>query len=440
MIKLSRHNITVGALAAISVVVLTVSTALAGGFGNRLQSSIGAGMSFAGSGTDAYGLSGMYWNPAAINTATGFDWSSNYTFVAPYSKMTTQPGSSPFLAGSSSSGNIGIDAFVPGTYGAYRINQDWTVGFAVTAPFGLGTKPDTPWKGQGLAVTSKAMVINTDAVVGYRVNDWLSIAAGPSIVYANARFSRDVSPATPQLELGTLRDLKDWGFGFTVGATVKPWQGGEFAIGYRSPVDLKLKGTLDSPFGSLPVAGKITLPDMLTLGFSQQLDPQWKVLTSVEWKNWSRVKTVPFLVRSGPGAGSEATEIDFNYRDGWNFAAGAEYEWDPKLTLRGGIAYEISPVDDDNRIPGIPDADRFWVSAGLSYALTEHISVDFGYGHAFIPNGKIRQTVLVPVSPTVSVPQPFIAKAESRIDVVSLGFRYKFGGPAVTPMPEVTKP
>jgi long-subunit fatty acid transport protein len=47
--------------------------------------------------------------------------------------MTTQPGSSLFLAGSSSSGNIGIDAFVPGSYGAYRINQDWTVGFAVTA-------------------------------------------------------------------------------------------------------------------------------------------------------------------------------------------------------------------------------------------------------------------------------------------------------------------
>ena len=60
MIKLSRHDITVGAFPAISVVVLSVSTALAGGFGNRLQSSIGAGMSFAGSGTDAFGLSGMY--------------------------------------------------------------------------------------------------------------------------------------------------------------------------------------------------------------------------------------------------------------------------------------------------------------------------------------------------------------------------------------------
>jgi long-chain fatty acid transport protein len=73
MIKLSRHDITVGALVAVCVVVVSVSTALAGDFGNRLQSSIGAGMSFAGSGTDAYGLSGIYWNPAAINTATGFD-------------------------------------------------------------------------------------------------------------------------------------------------------------------------------------------------------------------------------------------------------------------------------------------------------------------------------------------------------------------------------
>lgn len=428
--------IAMTAVAVVSVAVLSSSTALAGGFGNRLQSTVGAGMSFAGSGTDAYGLSGMYWNPAAVNTVTNFDWSSNYTFVAPYAKITAQPGTGPLLAGSSGSGNVGIDALVPGSYGAYRINSDWAVGISVTAPFGLATKSDIPWKGQGIAVTSKATLVNVDAIVGYRFNDWLSIAAGPSFVYAKARFSRDVSPATPAFDAGILRDLKDWGVGFAVGATIKPWQGGEIALGYRSPVDLNLRGTLDSPLGSLPVEGKITLPDMLTLGFSQQIDPQWKALASVEWKNWSRVQTVPFLVRSGPAAGAQATVLDFHYRDGWNFALGAEYEWDPQLTLRGGIAYEISPVDDDNRSTSIPDGNRFWVSGGASYAFNDRFSVDFAYSHGFVPNGSIKKTVMTPVAPTVAIPQPFVGKVEGHIDVVSLGFRYKFGSAAVQPMPE----
>src|SRR4051812_40456224 len=34
-------------------------SALAGGFGNRLQSAVGTGSAFAGAGTEAYGLSGM---------------------------------------------------------------------------------------------------------------------------------------------------------------------------------------------------------------------------------------------------------------------------------------------------------------------------------------------------------------------------------------------
>jgi long-chain fatty acid transport protein len=436
-----KKNICLCIFAVSSLTALGSSTVLAGGFGNRLQSTIGAGLSFAGSGTDTYGLSGIYWNPAAINTATGFDWSSNYTFVSPYARMKAGPGTSPFLSGSVNSGNVGIDAFVPGSYGAYRIDPNWVVGIAVTTPFGLATKPDRPWKGSGIAVTSKAMLINTDVLVGYRFNDWLSIAAGPSIVYAKARFSRDVNPTilSPGINPGTLHDLDDWGVGFTVGATIKPWQGGEIALGYRSPVKLDLAGGISvSPVPGLvlsaPVDGKVTLPDMLTLGFSQELGPQWTALASVEWKNWSRVQTVPFYTKGATPLGVNPATLEFNYRDGWNFAVGAEYRWDEALTLRGGVAYEISPVDDSNRTTAIPDGDRFWVSGGASYAFNEHFSADLAYSHGFVKDGKINQLV-------TGTPLPLSAKVKGQIDVVSLGFRYKFGSDAVQKMPEaVVKP
>ncbi|WP_413993431.1 OmpP1/FadL family transporter [Labrys okinawensis] len=422
---------------AASLAASSSSTALAGGFGNRLQSTIGAGLSFAGSGTDTYGLSGIYWNPAAINTATSFDWSSNYSFTAPYGQMrATNFGP---LQGSVNSGDVGIDAIVPGTYGAYRINPDWVVGVAVTAPFGLSTKPDRPWKGSAIAVTSKALLINTDLLVGYRVNDWLSIAAGPSIVYATARFSRDVAGVLPGYQGGTLKDLDDWGVGFTAGATIKPWQGGEIALGYRSPISLTLGGTLVSalaPVPTLPVEGKITLPDMVTLGFSQELTPQWTALASVEWKNWSRVQTVPFRVTSGPLAGAVPTTLAFHYRDGWNMAIGAEYRWDEALTLRGGVGYEISPVDDSNRSTSIPDGNRIWLSGGASYAFNERLSVDFAYSHGFVQASKVNQIANSGIGPV-----PFSAKVKARIEVVSLGFRYKFGSDAVQKMPEaVVKP
>lgn len=435
-----KKHTYIAVIAASSLAALSSSTALAGGFALREQSTIGAGMSFAGAGTDSYGLSGMFWNPAAINSAKGFEWSSNYSLIVPYGSMRAEPGTSPFLSNSNNSGNVGIDGPSVASYGAYRINSDWVVGVAVTTPYGLATKPERLWKGSGIAETSKAMAVNTDIVVGYRFNDWLSIAAGPSILYAKARFSRDILGTLPGFQGGTLEDLDDWGVGFTVGATIKPWQGGEIALGYRSPVSLTLGGNLVAGGATVPVEGKITLPEMASIGFSQVLTPQWTALASLEWRNWSRVQTVPFRATGGPLAGTVPATLNFHYRDGWDMAVGAEYRWDDALTLRGGIAYEIAPVDNGNRSTSIPDGNRFWVSGGASYAFNDHLSVDLAYSHGFVPNGKVRQLVSVnPLAPAITV--PFVAKVKAQVDIVSLGFRYKFGSDAVQKMPEaVVKP
>jgi long-subunit fatty acid transport protein len=68
--------------------------------------------------------------------------------------------------------------------------------------------------------------------------------------------------------------------------------------------------------------------------------------------------------------------------------------------------------------------------------------VDFGYSHAFVKSGTIHQVTVVntPGPPPGPFAMPLVAKSKASIDVVSLGFRYKFGGDASSPMPENTKP
>ena len=77
---------------------------------------------------------------------------------------------------------------------------------------------------------------------------------------------------------------------------------------------------------------------------------------------------------------------------------------------------------------------------GASYAFNDHFSVDVGYSHAFVRTGKIDQSVAalpLPGQPGL----PLDAKVKSRVDIVSLGFDYKFGSNAVQQMPDaVLKP
>src|SRR5262245_1795782 len=76
---------------AFSLIVLVPPGALAGGFANRDQSAVGAGMSFAGEGTPGMGLSAMFWNPAAVTQTKVWGAEAHVSYVMPSSRITTNP-------------------------------------------------------------------------------------------------------------------------------------------------------------------------------------------------------------------------------------------------------------------------------------------------------------------------------------------------------------
>ena len=60
------------------------------------------------------------------------------------------------------------------------------------------------------------------------------------------------------------------------------------------------------------------------------------------------------------GAGAEPTPE--NFKDAWRSSVGANYHLDDKWKFRGGIAWDQTPVNDTDRTPRLPDADRFWLA------------------------------------------------------------------------------
>jgi long-chain fatty acid transport protein len=395
----------------------SVAEVQAGGFAVREQSAVGQGMSFAGAGTPGMGLSAMFWNPAAVTQAQGLWVEKHLSIVFPDSEITAGPGTSAtLLALGSSSDNIGVIGFVPASYLAYQVNPNLYLGLAVNAPFGLGTKADT-WAGSPYAIEAKALSIDINAIVGWKVNDQLSVAAGPRVMYFRGEFSRYSPAALPALVSADLKNLDDFGFGFTAGLTYTPTPMTEIALGYRSRTKLELHG--DEVVGGTNLSGVVgnaTLPDQATLGVRQRFGDKHTLLASVEWTNWSVLQTVPF-------AAAVPTTLTFNYRDGWFFALGGEYEWTPKTTLRAGIGYEISPVRDVFRDTSIPDDNRWWFSTGLTHKWNEKWTFDLGYSFVYVGHSPIN---IVPGHPDY-VGLPLIATSDSRFHIVSAAIRYKFG-------------
>ena len=247
----------------------------------------------------------------------------------------------------------------------------------------------------------------------------------------------------------------DYAFGFTLGATLEPAEGTRIGIGYRSSMEYVLDGKLDdnatlggvlaglvNPNRNLKANATLVTPDMITASVHQDITETFRVMATVEWSNWS---TFDFLnVKAGatgnsplsplviaPSAnGSTIATLAADWEDGWYFSVGGELDISPDLTVRGGVAYEISPIDSpEKRLTALADADRIWVSAGFSYKVGQLLPfgnsttiIDASYTHIFIDDASFSRETLSDSTLTLS------GNSEAAADIISVSLRTKFGG------------
>ena len=409
-----------------ALVALAVSQAQAGGFALREQSSYGQGASYAGIAAGG-ALSSMFWNPATLTQVPGIQSESVLTGIMHYASNSVGAGST--LAALGGTSDTAKDALVPAGYFSWQVNPKLWLGLSVNSPYGLQVTFPDAWAGRNFAGTSGLKTYNATPTIAYAVTDWLSVGAGVQVQYAKADFSSGLATGLgQQLQLSG----HGWGYGFTAGITVMPTPTTTIGIGYRSRINQPIDGTMSLPAGvffspPLGTPGDINttlnLPDTVTASLRQILTPQWTLLATVEWSNWSRIGVSPIYQANGAPAlaAGAPVSIAFNYSDGWFTSLGAEYHWNEALTLRGGLGYEKSPITDAVRTPRLPDNDRVWASIGASYQLTKKISLDAAYSHLFVKDTSVHD---------VSGAVTYNGSVDARIDIVSVGLHYRWDDPA----------
>jgi long-chain fatty acid transport protein len=118
--------------------------------------------------------------------------------------------------------------------------------------------------------------------------------------------------------------------------------------------------------------------------------------------------------------------LRLEYDDGHFVSAGLEYDYTPDTKFRVGVAWEKSPISDQERNVLVPDTDRIWLSAGASHKLTEKATIDVGYTHIFADDAPIcREGNGGPC--ITGAPDLIHAEAEGSVDIISASFKYKWG-------------
>ena len=405
----------------ISVCGLTgANHAAASGFALIEESASGLGNAFAGGAASAEDASTLFFNPAGMTRLSGKQVSLVLHAIKPaveFSNTASAPSTSPAprpLGGSG--GDAGDWAAVPNFYYAMALNPQLRAGLGISSPFGLKTEYDPSWMGRFQAIKSDLKTININPSLAYKLNYQLSLGAGLDAQYIKAELTNAVNLGVAE----GLAQVKgdDWSVGYNLGALYELDPATRFGLAYRSNVRHKLKGDVTFsggvPAPNGPISAEITLPETVSLSGFRQINPQWAVMGDATWTRWSRFKELR-IVRDTGGEVGLTTE---NWEDTMRYSFGASYQFNNKLKLRSGVAYDQSPVSDVYRTARIPDADRVWLSAGANYKLSSAGSVDVGYAHIFVDNASIN-------TGTAGTGQ-LVGTYENSVDILSVQYNHRF--------------
>jgi len=432
------------ATSALGLLAIASTQANAGGLAVHEQSVYGQGTSFAGIAAGG-ALSSMYWNPATMTQFAGKGLEVGASALFPYASNTPLPGSSLFGAPVVGGGTFdtGNDALVANGYFTYQFSPNLWLGMSLNSPFGLSASLPELWAGRDYGANgSKLVTYNAAPSLAYRFNDWISVGIGAQIQYAKATFNKGFTLPGPSFSDLTLHG-DGWAYGLTAGVTLTPTPTTTIGIGYRSALNqgidgnLLLNGAL-AGFSNGSIHTTVNLPDTVSLGIRQRVTPQLTLLGTAEWTNWSRIGTSNILTASGAPAtlgvcpACTPVTLPFQYKDGWFFALGGEYQWSDRLTVRAGAAYEISPIDDRVRIPLVPDNNRVWASIVASWQVFKGFSFDLAYSHIWVQDPSINITAVSgnPFFDGVN----YIGTVNAHVDVLSLAMVFRWGAPEPAPV------
>jgi long-chain fatty acid transport protein len=403
---------------AASALAVGASAVQAGGLAVREQSTSAQGSSFAGSAA-GYDLSSSFWNPAAFGIAGwGFSTESHAALLIPDASLSGT--NAPNLGGATST-DIGSIALIPASYAAYRLNKDLVLGLSINSPFGLATKPeDLNWQGRFVGRTAKMFSVNAAPTLSYQVAPGLFIGGGIQLEYMNLKFKFASNPANnTQTALADVEDKV--GVGATAGILWQPSKATSVGLGFRSSVSHDLEGTLSVPgFSDRNIDAKFETPEIVTLSIRQAVAPNTRLLGTVEWTNWSRFGVIPIVGSAPFGPGGGTANLKGNWHDSWLYSVGVEHDFNQKLTLRSGVAFEKSPIQNaTERLIQVPDSDRWWASVGATYKWSEKFTFDFAYTHIFFDDAPfVRQNLGESVTLT--------GEAKQSADIISFSMKTKW--------------
>lgn len=437
MFKLSRKTV-------LSYALVMCGLVHGAGFAILEQTAAGLGHALGGISADTKDPAGMYFNPSlpAFHDLDRISLGCHFLHL----NGTFANHESSESLGSDEGNSVGGWSTIPNMYWVHPLTQDVSFGLGFSATSGTKIEHSNYWIGRYTAILTDIAVVDVNPVISWKINDEWAVGAGLVVEYADVLQTQGIDLRGAQAlgitdsDTAKLKAMGDaYALGFTLGVSYRPFEGTTFGLGYRSrmrhDVDMKVRvhngQDVQDALGSgihLAADGntKLHLPACINFGVEQEIGEKWVVGLDVAWSEQSVMEDLRMDLNHPimGSAASQHTRLDMKWRDNWRIGLGAAYKLTDSLTLRGGIAFDETPVQDDYRTTKLPDSNRYWLCFGAGYDFNEHWRLDIGYMHIIFETVSIHQ--YSGTNPLTGDDEYVNGKFKGRCDTFSFTVTYSF--------------
>ena len=423
---------------ATGYIALLPEVANAAGFQVRAGSPDWTANAFAGMAAKGYDASTAWSNPAAMTLLRDNELAGGLNAIVPHTQFTGENLVGSLPTPGVTGGNAAIAGPAASLAGVWSASPDFKLGFSLEDPFGQRLSYPFDWVGRYQALASSVTDLELGLVAAYRIDEHLSLGAGPIVDYFQARLTSavNIGPLTalagePSADL----HAHNWTAGYHLGALYEFDSRLRLGIDYRSRINEDLDGEqrisippLVATF-SPTVAGlletesghahtSITLPDVLTTSGVWDISPEWTGLATAAWTDWSLIRQLSVASDNGLAT----TTVPLQLRNTWLGSLGANYRpaTVPGLMLQAGLGFDESTGTDSTRSPRLPGRDLILFGVGFTYEIMPDASLQASFLHEF---GVGARGINYSTSPSAGT---LIGSYSTSASVISLGLNLRF--------------
>ena len=341
------------------------------GFGARGPALCGSAVAFAS------GFESVYYNPAGLTVGKGQSFTLGFQ-AGLFDLKIHSPRSNELASLEEvepvSGLNLGFDVRLP-LLGALKDKIAIGVGFYIPTKVLFSAQLPEPYTPQLWVTGSNTRSVSFQAGIGIHATDWLRLGLGVRVL-ASLHGKIDVAPG----ELGNLgskvEDEMIAVYGTIAGLMIQPHENWSIGLVWRDEIgatfDIPITADLGDKFNlSIPkllIGGKANFDPMqaaIHVGWKPTEDLQLEL--GVLWKHWSRFP-LPLLNGTSAIPAQEAPNFSDTFVPRIGIEGGFAVGKTTRTQLRGGYAFEASPVPNQSGQHNFLDGDRHIVSVGNGWS------------------------------------------------------------------------